>query len=263
MLTEYCTSETSSSAQASKPEPSQSAQTRVTARFIGVPAPPPERKRWTILQQPPGVDDSAARELSRRQARTGSSRPPPPAWWPSRGYPLALRELPSLLTPSQLALWSRGTDSLPIDSVRKMGHLMRRRHGGRRARVRGKTKVAADFALLVAAVNLARLAALAVASTPGRGWVSATGEPAGAPEPLTPQRKRPPQRHGSRTRDRHLSAVSHDSTHLTATPPSSAAAGSGAVLQTAVRHHPPRACRESQPFMCLPLTSSFQRTHRH
>ena len=40
---------------------------------------------------------------------------------------------------------------------RKIGHLMRRKHGGRRARVRGLTKVAADFALLAAAVNLARL----------------------------------------------------------------------------------------------------------
>jgi len=43
---------------------------------------------------------------------------------------------------------------------RKIGHLMRRRHGGRRARVRGQLKVAADFALLAAAVNLARLAVL-------------------------------------------------------------------------------------------------------
>jgi IS5 family transposase len=43
---------------------------------------------------------------------------------------------------------------------RKIGHLMRRRHGGRRARVRGRVKVAADFALLAAAVNLARLGAL-------------------------------------------------------------------------------------------------------
>ena len=41
---------------------------------------------------------------------------------------------------------------------------MRRKHGGRRARVRGQVKVAADFALLAAAVNLARLAVLAVAS---------------------------------------------------------------------------------------------------
>jgi len=40
---------------------------------------------------------------------------------------------------------------------RKIGHLMRRKHGGRRARVRGLAKVAADFALLAAAVNLARL----------------------------------------------------------------------------------------------------------
>jgi hypothetical protein len=58
---------------------------------------------------------------------------------------------------------------------RKIAHLMRRRHGGRRARVRGTTKIAADFALLAAAVNLARLAVLAVASVPGTGWATATG----------------------------------------------------------------------------------------
>jgi hypothetical protein len=45
---------------------------------------------------------------------------------------------------------------------RKIGHLMRRKHGGRRARVRGCQKVGLDFALLAAAVNLARLAALGV-----------------------------------------------------------------------------------------------------
>jgi hypothetical protein len=43
---------------------------------------------------------------------------------------------------------------------RRIGHLMRRRHGGRWARVRGRPRVAADFALLAAAVNLARLAVL-------------------------------------------------------------------------------------------------------
>jgi len=58
---------------------------------------------------------------------------------------------------------------------RKIGHLMRRHHGGRRARVRGKTKIAADFALLAAAVNLARLGVLAVASAPGQGWATAAG----------------------------------------------------------------------------------------
>jgi hypothetical protein len=50
---------------------------------------------------------------------------------------------------------------------RKIGHLMRRRHGGRRARVRGRVKVAADFALLAAAVNLARLGVLGLASRHG------------------------------------------------------------------------------------------------
>jgi hypothetical protein len=58
---------------------------------------------------------------------------------------------------------------------RKIAHLMRRRHGGRRARVRGRAKVAADFALLAAAVNLARLAVLGLTSTPGHGWVTAAG----------------------------------------------------------------------------------------
>ena len=53
---------------------------------------------------------------------------------------------------------------------RKLGHLMRRRHGGRRARVRGRLRVDADFSLLSAATNLARLAKLEVRSIPGGGW---------------------------------------------------------------------------------------------
>ena len=57
---------------------------------------------------------------------------------------------------------------------RKIGHLMRRRHGGRRARVRGLVKVAADFALLAAAVNLARLAVLGLASNGGNWTVPAS-----------------------------------------------------------------------------------------
>jgi hypothetical protein len=48
---------------------------------------------------------------------------------------------------------------------RKIGHLMRRKHGGRRARVLGRDRVAHDFALLAAAINLARLAALTAAAT--------------------------------------------------------------------------------------------------
>lgn len=52
---------------------------------------------------------------------------------------------------------------------RKLGHLMRRRHGGRRARVRGTAKVDADFNLLAAAANIARLAKLGLTST-RTGW---------------------------------------------------------------------------------------------
>jgi hypothetical protein len=55
---------------------------------------------------------------------------------------------------------------------RKLGHLMRRRHGGRRARVRGRPKVDADFNLLAAATKLARLAVFGLRSTP-TGWAVA------------------------------------------------------------------------------------------
>ena len=47
---------------------------------------------------------------------------------------------------------------------------MRRRHGGRRARVRGRPRVRADFALLCAAANLQRLAVLGVRHD-GVRWV--------------------------------------------------------------------------------------------
>jgi hypothetical protein len=52
---------------------------------------------------------------------------------------------------------------------RRIAHLVRRRHGGRRARVRGRLKVGADFSLLAAAVNLARLAVLGLCH-PGPTW---------------------------------------------------------------------------------------------
>jgi IS5 family transposase len=45
---------------------------------------------------------------------------------------------------------------------RKIAHLMQRRHGGRRARVRGRARVGDDFALLGAAHNLRRMATLGV-----------------------------------------------------------------------------------------------------
>ena len=56
---------------------------------------------------------------------------------------------------------------------RKLGHLMRRKHGGRRARVRGAQRVDADFRFLAGAVNLARMAVLGMHSTV-HGWAVAT-----------------------------------------------------------------------------------------
>jgi hypothetical protein len=58
---------------------------------------------------------------------------------------------------------------------RKIAHLMRRRHGGRRARVRGRAKVAADFSLLAASANIARLGVLGIMSTGGGNWAITAG----------------------------------------------------------------------------------------
>jgi hypothetical protein len=55
---------------------------------------------------------------------------------------------------------------------RKLAHLVRRRHGGRRVRVRGLARVAADFGLLAAAVNLARLGVLGLHWAPAEGWAA-------------------------------------------------------------------------------------------
>jgi hypothetical protein len=51
---------------------------------------------------------------------------------------------------------------------RKLAHLMRRRHGGRRARVRGCERVGQDFTMLCAAVNLQRLARVELRSVDAR-----------------------------------------------------------------------------------------------
>lgn len=55
---------------------------------------------------------------------------------------------------------------------RKLAHLLRRQHGGRRARMRGRQRIDQDWKLLAGAVNLARLAALGVRHTGGR-WHTA------------------------------------------------------------------------------------------
>lgn len=58
--------------------------------------------------------------------------------------------------------WRRRYRATRPKVERKIGHLMRRKHGGRRARMRGCQKIRDDFALLAAAINLARLAVLGV-----------------------------------------------------------------------------------------------------
>ena len=54
--------------------------------------------------------------------------------------------------------WRRNYKATRPKVERKLAHLMRRRHGGRRARMRGRERVAQDFTMLCAAVNLQRLA---------------------------------------------------------------------------------------------------------
>jgi hypothetical protein len=54
---------------------------------------------------------------------------------------------------------------------RKLAHLMFRRHGGRRARMRGCLRIRQDFALLSAAQNLRRLASLGVCHN-GGAWMA-------------------------------------------------------------------------------------------
>jgi hypothetical protein len=66
--------------------------------------------------------------------------------------------------------WKADYTAIRPKVERKISHLMCRKHGGRRARVRGHTKVDADFSLIAAAVNLARFATLRLASHPS-GWV--------------------------------------------------------------------------------------------
>lgn len=56
---------------------------------------------------------------------------------------------------------------------RKIAHLVRRLHGGRRARMRGHTRVDQDFKLKAAATNLQRLATLGLAYTNGH-WHTQT-----------------------------------------------------------------------------------------
>jgi DDE family transposase len=56
--------------------------------------------------------------------------------------------------------WKRNYRATRPKVERKLAHLMRHRHGGRRARMRGRERVAQDFMMRCAVVNLKRLAVL-------------------------------------------------------------------------------------------------------
>jgi hypothetical protein len=58
----------------------------------------------------------------------------------------------------QAPAWRAGYRATRPKVERKLAHLMRRRHGGRRARMRGTERIARDFTMLCAAANLHRLA---------------------------------------------------------------------------------------------------------
>jgi hypothetical protein len=69
--------------------------------------------------------------------------------------------------------WRRNYKATRPKVERKLAHLMRRRHGGRRARMRGCERVAQDFMMLCAAVNLQRLAQLGLRSIDARAAAAA------------------------------------------------------------------------------------------
>ncbi len=81
------------------------------------------------------------------------------------------RRLANARTQQQDPRWVADYRATRPKVERKLAHLMRRRHGGRRARMRGTTKIDADFNLLAAAHNLARLARLGLRFA-ATGWVA-------------------------------------------------------------------------------------------
>jgi hypothetical protein len=68
------------------------------------------------------------------------------------------------------SVWKNNYRATRPKVERKIAHLMQRKHGGRRARVRGVERIRQDFVTLAAAHNLARLAKLGVRRT-ATAWV--------------------------------------------------------------------------------------------
>ena len=70
------------------------------------------------------------------------------------------------------AAWKRDYRATRPKVERKLAHLMRRRHGGRRARMRGTERIGQDFLLLCAAANMHRLARLGLHFIDGHAVVA-------------------------------------------------------------------------------------------
>jgi hypothetical protein len=69
-------------------------------------------------------------------------------------------------------LWRADYRSTRPKVERKGAHLVRRKHGGRHARMRGQAKVGHDFRWLAAAVNLVRMAVMGLQWRPTGGWTT-------------------------------------------------------------------------------------------
>jgi hypothetical protein len=123
---------------------------------------PPDPRRWRggpLRPCLPGLP--AARLLHQQPSRPHHHHPP------ARGAPPG-GQTPAASRPA----WRADYRAHRPTVERKLAHLLRRRHGGRRARMRGRLRVTQDWRLLAAAINLARFAALGIGYRPG-GWTVA------------------------------------------------------------------------------------------
>jgi hypothetical protein len=93
----------------------------------------------------------------------------------TRGRDITIHRYEALLARQRVRIadpdWAADYRATRPKVERKLAHLGRRWHGGRRARVRGLQRVAQDWGLNAAAHNLARLATLGVRSSVGRWQV--------------------------------------------------------------------------------------------
>lgn len=138
-----------------------------------IPAPAVTRATPATRQRPLTCSQSCCRKppsraprSTRPPTRRRSSAPSPPE--PRRTKRSApCRRYPATQPTASENCWPHSSGPERPATPRSIGHLMRRRPGGRRARVRWRVRVAADFALLAATMNLARLSVLGLSYQSG------------------------------------------------------------------------------------------------